>query len=169
MNNCECDWTEWIERHGRALVAYAKQWAPHHADAEDVVQDAFVKFWCKKDMVHNITAYLYICVKRSALDWLRSKRKRPASPLLGDHTADDQGDSLFVKSGVLEYERQAAIETAVEQLPLKQREVLTMKIWGGLTFQQISEVVNVSPNTVASRYRYALENLEEILDKELVL
>jgi len=55
------------------------------------------------------------------------------------------------------------LERALRELPAEQREVLALKIDGGLTFARISAVLGVSPNTAASRYRYALEKLRERL------
>jgi RNA polymerase sigma-70 factor (ECF subfamily) len=49
-------------------------------------------------------------------------------------------------------------------LPLEQREVITLKIDGGLTFAQIAEILHVNPNTAASRYRYAMEKLRRFLE-----
>jgi RNA polymerase sigma-70 factor (ECF subfamily) len=54
---------------------------------------------------------------------------------------------------------------AVRELPIEQREVLTLKIWGELTFQQIATMTDESPNTVASRYRLALAALRQHLEK----
>jgi RNA polymerase sigma-70 factor (ECF subfamily) len=52
---------------------------------------------------------------------------------------------------------------AVAALPEPQREVLALKFDGGLTFAEIAAIVGASPNTVASRYRYALEKLRAVL------
>jgi RNA polymerase sigma-70 factor (ECF subfamily) len=51
----------------------------------------------------------------------------------------------------------------VQRLAPKLRDVVVMKIWGGLTFQQISEAMAIPANTAASRYRYALEQLSQEL------
>jgi RNA polymerase sigma-70 factor (ECF subfamily) len=61
---------------------------------------------------------------------------------------------------VLEEDEEAVVlREAVQNLSQKLREVVVMKFWGGLTFLQISETLAISPNTAASRYRYALEQL----------
>jgi len=52
---------------------------------------------------------------------------------------------------------------AVRELPEHLREALTLRIWGGLSFPEIGAVTDVSENTAASRYRYALEQLRETL------
>ena len=51
------------------------------------------------------------------------------------------------------------MRNAVQNLSDKLRDVVIMKFWGGLTFLQISKTLAISPNTAASRYRYALEQL----------
>jgi RNA polymerase sigma-70 factor (ECF subfamily) len=56
---------------------------------------------------------------------------------------------------------------AVAGLPEHLREVLTLRIWGGLSFPEIGKVTGVSENTAASRHRYALEQLRETLGKVL--
>ncbi len=63
-------------------------------------------------------------------------------------------------------ERRIVIEAAMSSLPESQREVLVMRIWGGLSFPQIAAVLQISDNTVKSRYRYALAKLGEQLAEE---
>jgi RNA polymerase sigma-70 factor (ECF subfamily) len=63
-------------------------------------------------------------------------------------------------------ERRRLIESALGQLPVAQREVLVMKVWGGLTFPQIAAALDVPADTAASRYRYALAKLREQLAEE---
>ncbi|MDB4438274.1 sigma-70 family RNA polymerase sigma factor, partial [bacterium] len=62
-----------------------------------------------------------------------------------------------------ETEEAELLRKEVKDLPDKLREVLTLKIWGGLTFAEIGELLNISHNTAASRYRYALEQLQKKL------
>ena len=64
-------------------------------------------------------------------------------------------------------ERQKSILKAVDRLPSEQKEVLTLKIWGELTFDEIGRTLDLSLNTVASRYRYALQKLKEYIPSEL--
>jgi len=51
-------------------------------------------------------------------------------------------------------------------LPVAQREVVVLHIWGGLTFEEVAQAIGVSPNTAASRYRYALEKLRRLVADE---
>jgi RNA polymerase sigma-70 factor (ECF subfamily) len=157
-------WTAWHERHAAVLVLLARQWTPSRADAEDVVQEAFIRFWRSRERARDATAYLYACVKHCALD---SHRRRQRQARRERAAARPETQALFACPAEQD-ERRRAIEAALRGLPESQAEVLVMKIWGGLTFPQIAEAVGASPNTAASRYRYALAALREQLAEETI-
>jgi RNA polymerase sigma-70 factor, ECF subfamily len=156
------DWQVWLDRYGPALVLFARQFVASRADAEDVVQEAFVRFWRSRSSVAEPAGYMFACVKGCALDWQRSRRRRLRRE---ERAARPECETLFI--GVPEQnERQSAIESALRELPKEQAEVLVMKIWGELSFPQIAAALDTSPNTAASRYRYAIEKLREALAEE---
>jgi RNA polymerase sigma-70 factor (ECF subfamily) len=101
-------------------------------------------------------------VKNCALDWQRGRRRQLRRE---EQVARPEAESKF--DAVLEDdERRARIEAALQELSKEQAEVLVMKIWGGLSFPQISAALEIPPNTAASRYRYALARLREQLAEE---
>src|SRR5262245_14512156 len=162
MAGASDQWTFWLDRHGPALVLLARQWGAGHADAEDVVQEAFVRFWRSRHRAADAVAYLYACVKRCALDWQRGRRRRSRRE---QAAARPEAEPLFAGPPGQD-ERRAALESVLRGLPEAQREVLVMKIWGGLSFPQIAVALGVPANTAASRYRYALAKLREQLTEE---
>lgn len=154
-------WREWLARHGPALVLFARQWTPCAADAEDAVQEGFIRFWRARGRARGV-GYLYACVRAAAVDLARTdqaRRRRIESSALHD--------SVISAFSPEHAELAAAVESSLAQLPAEQREVVVMKIWGGLTFAQIGQALSVSPNTAASRYRYALDRLEIALADEV--
>jgi len=159
------EWTVWLNQHGAALVLFARQWAPERADAEDIVQEGFVRFWRSRHRAIDPVAYLYACVKRYGLEWLRSRRRRLRREEAAARSKVLPGESLF-HSSLEQAERRQALEEALQCLPDEQREVVVLKIWGGLAFPQIAEVLHISGNTAASRYRYALAKLRDQLAEE---
>lgn len=154
-------WRQWLERHGPALVLFARQWSASQADAEDAAQSGFLRFWKTRSRARDETAYLYACVRGAAMDIGRGDRRRGKRQI-----AAAQCEQSAFEMPLERAERQAAIEAALNQLPGDQREVVVMKIWGGLTLAQIGEALGVPANTAASRYRYALARLEGELSEE---
>jgi RNA polymerase sigma-70 factor (ECF subfamily) len=158
-------WSNWLDEHGAALVMLARRWAASRSDAEDIVQEAFVRFWRTRGDVAEPIGYLYACVKHCAIDWLRGRERRQRRELAN---ARPEADAMFVAPIEMD-ERRLAIEGALRSLPENQAEVLVMKIWGGLSFPQIAVALEISPNTAASRYRYALSKMREQLAAEPIL
>jgi RNA polymerase sigma-70 factor (ECF subfamily) len=157
-------WEEWFDTHAAPLTLFAQQIVGQRSHAEDAVQEGFVRFWRNRQDVTDPVAYLYACVKRCALDQLRgSKRRRQRE----QYVSRAREEACFVDFGE-RAERRHAVERALRRLPDVQRQVVVMKIWGNLTFNQIATALDLSPNTAASRYRYALQGLRKHLDKASV-
>jgi RNA polymerase sigma-70 factor, ECF subfamily len=159
------DWSTLIREHGSALILYARQWTDSHAEAEEAVQNAFVKFWNSRYRdVAGPLPLLYTAVRQCALDASRSRLRRTERERKASEEAED-GPRMFQPDFESEEQRKI-IEVAIQGLPPEQREVLVMKVWGDLTFQQIGESLGIPLNTAASRYRYALAALRQALGKD---
>jgi RNA polymerase sigma-70 factor (ECF subfamily) len=166
------DWRTCLQQLGPRLLIFARQWLPSVADAEDAVQEAFIRFW-RKHRVFQMEnqGLLFAAVRSAALDHLRreSRRLRREQAAFFDGGAAlnmAAAGSLFEpsQSGLDPSQEQTRLlESAVRQLPPEQREVLALKIWGELTFAEIAVALGIPPNTAASRYRYALSALRKIL------
>lgn len=154
------DWKRWLSDNGHRLLLFARGWAPTREDAEDLVQEAIVRLWDlqrEKGGVPPDLPLVFSTIRFCGLNRHRSdkrRRKREESIIyLSDF------EDVWLDPASEEDEEALMLRQAVRQLSDKLREVVTMKIWGGLTFAQISEALAISPNTAASRYRYALEQL----------
>ncbi len=165
-------WRAWIEEHGPKLFLFARQQTRSHEDAQDVLQDAIVK------LVEKIRAgefvggqeawqpYLYTTIRRLAIDLSRKddRRRRREDNVTAD--AELIGKDVFhpwFDSDDGDAETREQLENALKELPTKFSEVIIMKIWGDRTFADIGEVLQISQNTAASRYRYGLEALRREL------
>ena len=152
------NWQTCFSQLAPGLLLFARQWVRSAADAEDVVQEAFVKFWRHNHNIDN-RPLLHATVRSTALDFLRRNTRR----------ARRESDAMAETAQVVEPEfdtvddSQIALASAIADLPAEQREVLVMKIWNELTFAEIAQVLGISQNTAASRYRYALAALKKNL------
>ena len=152
------NWKTSFSQLAPGLVLFARQWARSAADAEDIVQEAFVRFWRKQHDVSN-RGLLYATVRSIALDFLRRDSRRAKRETVAMQDVDQTVKPAFE----IETDEQPALVAALDLLPAEQREVLTLKIWNELTFAEIASALGISQNTAASRYRYALAALKKNL------
>jgi RNA polymerase sigma-70 factor (ECF subfamily) len=155
------DWRAWWARHGAALVLLARQYARTRQDAEDAVQDGFARFWKARGRARQGAGYLFACVRTAAIDLGRRRATRER------HERAAPPGGLFTGPPELD-ERRARIEEALAKLPAEQREVLVLKVWGGLTFAEAGLALGVAEGTAASRYRYALRRLQAVMTREVI-
>jgi len=155
------DWKSCFSEVAPGLLLFARQWVQSAADAEDVVQEAFVKFWRRNHNIEN-RALLYAAVRSIALDFIRRDRRRARREATVFAETEPAIETQFEWGD----ETQSALAAAVGSLPHDQREVLVLKVWNELTFNEIAGALGISQNTAASRYRYALANLKKSLQPQ---
>jgi len=149
------------DRLGDKLLRVAAAMLRSGADAEDAVQELFVNLARNRQRflaVEDLDAYVFACL-RHAIGGKLARAKTEESHL------QRMAMQITVASEPALPERDD-VAAALNSLPADQREVVTLKIDGGLTFAQIAGVLKVSPNTAASRYRYALAKLREWLGEQ---
>ena len=113
--------------------------------------------------LRNPAGYLYRAARNEALSRLRKRsvRTRAAEELIYS------GELLAsVETSLESAEEAARVNLALLALPVDQREVVVLKVYQNMTFKEIARVTGASQNTAASRYRYALAKLKEILEEE---
>ena len=157
-------WKSWFARHGSKLLLFARQQARNPNDAEDLLQEAFVRMWRLYGHTGDLSPGLvYRAIRRLAIDWARSLDRRVVRE---QRTYELSPLSSAFEDNLEKDERQKALLQCVDRLPDEQKEVITLKVWGELTFDEISRTLDLSLNTVASRYRYGLQKLKEWLPQE---
>jgi len=140
------------ETHGRALLAYACALLRDASAAEDVLHQVFLNVLRGKASIDGEpAAYLFRAVRNRALNHIRGQSREA-----------DLTDAAWLESPDGSQETSLALQSALGTLPPEQREVVVLRIWGQLTFEEAAAVIGVSPNTAASRYRYGLAKLREI-------
>jgi len=132
--------------------------------AEDVVHDVFVSFAQTTGTYHlsgTLKGYLSTCVANAARDRNRLKSGRDA----GLDIVEAVGSS---SDGPMEYaigsEESGRLKDLLDRLPCEQREVVVLHLHHGIRFREIARALDISINTVQSRYRYGLDKLRSILN-----
>ena len=145
-------------QHGAALLLFALSISGDRGRAQDVLHQVFLKLIENESFsqAKDIKTYLFACIRNAALN--NYKRENRNAPL--DH------DSVWFSPPDRDYTAERNLRQALRELPQDQREVVVLHIWGELTFSDIGDLLGVSANTAASRYRYALEKLRGSFFKE---
>ncbi len=159
---CELLW----DRYAGELLALLQAMLCSRHDAEDVLQTVFVRIVHKRRHLaaaRSLDAYVYQIARNEAISFLRRHRRErlcesdAPSWLIPAEAATDSG-----------HETTEVLQTALTQLPPVQREIVVLKTYQDKTFREIAEMLDLSLNTVASRYRYGMEKLRALLkDVEL--
>jgi RNA polymerase sigma-70 factor (ECF subfamily) len=166
------EWREWLQLHGPKMLLFARQQTRSHEDAQDILQDALVKLVEKirnEEFIGGPDAwqpYLYTAIRRLAIDLSRrDDRRRRREDTVGTDAEEASYEAFhpWFESESSDDETRAQLEDKLKELPEKFSEVIVMKIWGERTFADIGEILGISQNTAASRYRYGLEALKRSL------
>lgn len=154
------------DTHAAGVYGYVHALLANSADAEDVVQEVFLRALTQSRKwfgLRNPTGYLYRAARNEALSRLRKREVRSRkAPEVSRSTALVQP----AQAGLEAEEEAARVNAALLALPVEQREVVVLKLYQDKTFKEIARITRASQNTAASRYRYALARLKEILEKE---
>jgi RNA polymerase sigma-70 factor (ECF subfamily) len=150
---------DWIgplyDRYGASLYRYAVMVLADPAAAADVVQTVFVSLLRRHGSPEFDERYLRRATRNECFTALRKRRRdvlASAAPIL--ESIEGQRDRP---------DERMALEKALRDLPAEQREVVHLKAFEGMTFEEIAALTDESINTVASRYRYAIEKLRASL------
>jgi RNA polymerase sigma-70 factor, ECF subfamily len=144
------------------LVRFAVALTRNQHDAEDCVQTALVRVAHKPNLLASAAfpwAYLLRMVRNEALLLGRRNRQRPVAGNLSDLATVRRVDELEQE------ETHRQIWSALRTLPPEQAEVVVLKIWEDMTFSQIGQILDTSPNTAASRYQYGIAKLTRRLSQ----
>ena len=155
----QADWRRWLEDHAPKFLLFARQQARSEADAQDLVQEAVVEaLQRQRDGTPPPLALVFATIRRRAIDLARSEDRRVDR----EAAAMEPMPESWFDASPEDREMKRWIEGAMNQLPEIYREVLTLKVWGELTFAEIGETLGVPANTAASRYRYGLAELRKL-------
>src|SRR4051812_8935606 len=136
--------SRYLDEHGAALVLFAQQWC---ATPEDVVQEAFIQLMQQRPLPLNVAGWLYRVVRNGAISASRASARR----VRHETSAAVRRESWFKPS--LDDAIDAGVaKAALCLLPIEDREVIVLRIWGGRSFDEIAELIGKSTSTAHRRF-----------------
>ena len=157
------DFERLYDEHAQAVFAFLLNFTRHEADTRDLLQELFVKLAKRPELLEGVRderAFLLRLAHNLAVDLIRRRGAREkhheqmaAEPVAVFAPAPSPDEEAF----------RQALSAALGELPADQRAVAHLKLWEGLTFEQIAELLDIPLNTAASRYRYGIDKLRERL------
>lgn len=158
MNGDSQHWSqELYETKAAELVLYGRALGLSHAEAEDVLHETFVVLMRQERRPAKVEHYCVRSFRNHALNYRRSLWRRVTREL---------ESWRWFERGTEETPAEREAMRALAELPVEQREAIVLKIWHRRTFEEIGELLDISPNTAAGRYRYGLQKLKVRLEGE---
>ena len=135
--------------------------------AEDVVQGVFIRIWENREklkLTGSVKSYLFTSARNQSIDYIRAKKRKDAM------LEEQEGGSFSMKDFDSESEammRKEMLHRAIEQLKPKMRQIFILHKLEGLTYQEISEYLDIPQRTIEYNIYTALQKLKEILQPQV--
>jgi len=163
-----------VERYSRDVYGFAFFMARNESDAEDIAQETFVKVWknlTKFKPEQKFKSWLLAITRNTTIDYIRKRRH-----VIFSDFDDEEGSNALIET--LADEEKLADEVAslaesagqtakaVKKLPLIYRTVIALRYDNGLSFEEISKILEKPVNTVKSQHRRALISLRKAMTED---
>lgn len=152
------------QEHAPTLFRFLIRLTGNEAEVKDILQEIFIRLARSPSLLKDVASprsYLFRMAHRLVIDHARREQTRhrydeeaQRDPSLHDAPSAPDPDESW---------RQNLLRETLSTLPPEQKAVVILKIWEGLTYSQIADVLNIPADTAASRYRYALDKLRHAL------
>lgn len=141
------------------------RWVWDEEEARDIVQDAFMRLWHMRARVRlgTVDALLWRIALNRASNRRRARKLRQWLSL--DAVRPPESPAPRVDALLSDHQEHQALRAAVEALPEKLRRVILMCEFSGMSYQEISDVLDIPPGTVASRRHNAIKRLRQTLGR----
>jgi len=155
-----------VDAYWSPLCNYAEGIVDGVADPQDVVQEAFVRLWNRRDKLRregSVRALLYTVTRNAAYD----ERRRGVREEAASQAAATRSPSPTPAEDAVADDLEVAARAAVSRLPPKRQEIFRLAREEGLTYAEIASVLDLSPQTVANHMSLALSDLRRALAAHL--
>lgn len=143
------------------LLNFSKAITHSAEDAEEIVEDVYVKLWCNRKTImtiNNLAVYLYVAVKNRSLTYLQRKNKDLQTPLdrIDFEYSDPHQDPC---AQMVSAEMIKKMQSAVDSLPPRCKMIFTLVRLDGLRYKEVAEILNISVNTIDVQMAIAVRRI----------
>jgi RNA polymerase sigma-70 factor (ECF subfamily) len=150
-----------IQAYQEKLYYHIRRFVRHHEDANDVLQNTFIKIWNGVDHFRGESAlytWVYRIATNESLSYINKVRRLNVVDIDQSPAAHRSGSD-----GESAEQLQQKLDQALAQLPDRQRQVFIMRYYDELTYEQISEILETSVGALKASYHHAVKKIEESL------
>jgi len=145
------NWEALYNRKAAGLILYGRALGLSHGEAEDVLQETFLALMQLTQLPSQPEHYCLRSFRNRALNYKRTLWRRLTREFESHHWFEKSAD---------ENPAEKVAMRCLAELPQEQREAIVLKVWNRLTFDEIGNLLEISPNTAAGRYRYGLQKIK---------
>lgn len=163
----EAAYTKIVRKYQEKLYWHIRRMVVNHDDANDVLQNTFIKIWNYLDNFReeaNLYTWMYRIATNETLTFL-DKEKRRASLSLSDHESS-LANKLQSEKGFDANKLEWKLQQAIQSLPEKQRTVFLLRYYDEMPYEQMSAALETSTGALKASYHHAVKKVEEFLKRD---
>lgn len=157
--------SELVIKHSEEIYWTARHIVGNHQDADDVVQNTFIKAWNKLDEFRGdskFSTWLHRIAVNEALDLLRKEKK-----FMGKEVDVRELNGMFADDFFDGDETERMLRNAIESLPTAQRTVFCMKYFDNKTYKEISEILGTSEGGLKANFHHAVDKIRKYFSDKI--
>ncbi|AYA36109.1 sigma-70 family RNA polymerase sigma factor [Hymenobacter oligotrophus] len=155
-----------VRKYQQRVYWHVRKMVIDHDDADDLVQDVFVKVWNNLENFRadaSLYTWIYRIATNECLNFLQSKRRKFFLPL------NDVGAELSAKleadDSLAADEVELKLQKAILRLPDKQRMVFNLRYYDEMPYEQMAEVTGTSVGALKASYHHAVKKIEQYVNE----
>jgi RNA polymerase sigma factor (sigma-70 family) len=156
-----------ISKYQEKIYWHVRRLVIDHDDADDIVQDVFIKVWKNLEKFRNdskLYTWIYRIATNESITFLNKKKLHNNTPL--DEVAEELSESLVASSYFNGDKIQMKLQQALLTLPEKQRLIFNMKYFDDLKYDEISEILGTSVGALKASFHIAVKKIEVFMLNE---
>jgi RNA polymerase sigma factor (sigma-70 family) len=157
--------TDIVVAYGERLYWHIRRMVTEHEDANDVLQNVFIKAWKGLQDFRGdsgLYTWLYRIATNETITWLQARKRRAVVPLDtgGDESVYNPADHVTAQPGFDSRRVEWQLQQAVSMLPEKQRLVFNLRYFDEMPYEEMSGVLGTSVGALKASYHHAVKKIE---------